>query len=118
MDLQSNPGVMYLFGDNDERKGLGGQAKEMRGEPNAVGVRTKHKPSFVQLSFWTDEEWDENVTKIISDLLPVINHLKDGGVIVIPYDGIGSGLSKMEQHCPRTYEYLLKALEALKDFTY
>lgn len=40
-DLQANPDVYYLFGDNVERRGLGGQAKEMRGEPNAIGVATK-----------------------------------------------------------------------------
>ncbi len=109
---------MYLFGDNDKRKGLGGQAKEMRGEQNAVGIRTKHAPHLGPDAFWNDLEWDDHVSKIINDMLPVVNHLQDGGVVIIPSDGIGTGLSRMEDHCPKTYEYLQKALTALGDFTY
>lgn len=37
-DLKSNPNTQYLFGDNLKRSGFGGQAKEMRGEPNAIGI--------------------------------------------------------------------------------
>lgn len=33
--IKENLEVLYLFGDNIIRKGLGGQAKEMRGEDNA-----------------------------------------------------------------------------------
>ncbi len=117
IDLQNNPGVMYLFGDNDKRKGLGGQAKEMRGEQNAVGVRTKKAPSRGKSAYWTDLEFSDNVSKIISDLLPVINHLNNDGIVIIPGDGIGTGLSMMEQTCPATFEYLQKALEALEAFT-
>ena len=107
-DLQKNPGVMYLFGDNDERAGLGGQAKEMRGEPNAVGIRTKKTPSRSVSAFWSDNEWSDNTGKIIMD----------GGVVVIPADGLGTGLSRMEEVCPRSFEYLQTALRALNDFTY
>ncbi|MEC7290450.1 MAG: hypothetical protein VXW22_10215, partial [Pseudomonadota bacterium] len=43
-DLRANPGTIYVFGDNTERVGLGGQAKEMRGEPNARGIATLWSP--------------------------------------------------------------------------
>jgi len=118
IDLQNNPGVMYLFGDNDERKGRGGQAKEMRGEQNAVGIRTKYAPNRSAAAFWDDKNWDENISKIIEDMMPVVSHLNDGGIVVIPADGIGTGLSQMQEECPRTFEYLQKALDALKAFTY
>jgi len=39
--LRAEPGTLWVFGDNLQRKGLGGQAKEMRGEPNAIGIPTK-----------------------------------------------------------------------------
>lgn len=117
LDLQNNPGVMYLFGDNDQRKGLGGQAAEMRGESNAVGVRTKKAPHMGKNAFWTDLELSENTDKIIGDLLPVVSHLNEGGVVVIPCDGIGTGLSTMQETCPLTFEYLQKALKALEEFT-
>jgi len=37
-DLRAHPDRIYLFGDNVARQGRGGQAKEMRGEPNALGI--------------------------------------------------------------------------------
>jgi hypothetical protein len=43
-DLRANPESLYLFGDNTKRVGIGGQAREMRGEPNAVGIATKNAP--------------------------------------------------------------------------
>lgn len=117
LDLQNNPGVMYLFGDNDQRKGLGGQAKEMRGEQNAVGIRTKKAPHRGKDAYWTDLELSENTDKIISDMLPVVGHLNSGGVVVIPSDGLGTGLSMMQETCPLSFEYLQKALKALEEFT-
>ena len=38
---RANPRAIYVFGDNLLRKGLGGQAKEMRGEPNTLGIVSK-----------------------------------------------------------------------------
>ena len=55
-DLRANPDVLYLFGDNVLRVGFGGQAKEIRGEPNAVGVRTKHRPNMHPDAFFRAEE--------------------------------------------------------------
>ena len=38
-DLELNPDILYCFGDNDHREGLGGQAKECRGEKNSFIAR-------------------------------------------------------------------------------
>ncbi len=61
-DLKTNQGVMYLFGDNDMRVGKGGQAKEMRGEPNAIGIRVKKAPKTTN-AYYTDEEYQSNIEK-------------------------------------------------------
>lgn len=114
-DLKRNPNALYLFGDNDERTGFGGQAKEMRDEPNAVGIRTKHKPSVTRDSYWNDDDYSSNVSKIFEDIMPVLSHLEQGGIVVVPAAGMGSGLSKMKQHCPRTYEFLCLAIESLEE---
>ena len=42
--VKAHPNVYFVFGDNEVRRGYGGQAKEMRGELNTVGVRTKRTP--------------------------------------------------------------------------
>lgn len=48
---------IYLFGDNLLRKGLGGQAKEMRGEPNTLGIVSKKYPSNSLSSFYSDGDF-------------------------------------------------------------
>ncbi len=40
--------------DSVQRHGLAGQAKEMRGEPNAIGVATKWAPSTNPKAFFDD----------------------------------------------------------------
>ncbi|QJA43078.1 hypothetical protein [Phaeobacter phage MD18] len=112
-DLQSNPDVKYLFGDNLVRQGLGGQAKEMRGEPNAIGVATKRTPSNRPGEFFSDEDYDQNVGQMDKDLEPARDHLRKGGILVIPEDGLGTGLSELPQRAPRTNAALVEMLEEL-----
>ena len=112
-DLQANRGVLYLFGDNQERVGLGGQAKEMRGEPNAVGVATKKRPTNEDSAFFTDDELVANRISIYDDLEPVREHLRAGGIVVVPLDGLGTGLSDMPNRCPQTFAYLERQLARL-----
>src|SRR5579863_796136 len=102
-DLKRNASVLYLFGDNDRRDGYGGQAAEMRDEPNAVGIRVKRSPSWDPEAFWSDKDFDRNCGKIEEDLSRVKNHLRRGGTIVIPIDGIGTNRADMEKRCPRTF---------------
>lgn len=105
-DLRANPSVLYVFGDNDERTGFGGQAKEMRGEPNAVGVRTKFSPHNSPSAYYTDHSYENNIAKIDEDFKPIISHLRNHGVVVFPLDGLGTGLAKLPISAPRTYAYL------------
>ena len=53
--LRSEPRKIFLFGDNLARWGLGGQAKEMRGEPNAHGITTKRFPGIDHKDFFSDQ---------------------------------------------------------------
>ena len=107
-DLRCNPTVTYLFGDNERRVGLGGQAGEMRGEPNAVGVRTKRLPSNALDAFWSDDNFTDNCRKVFEDLVPVFALLsKDASrIVVVPTDGLGTGLSALQIHAPRTLAYV------------
>lgn len=112
-DLRANPDVLYVFGDNTIRKGMGGQAGEMRGEPNAVGVATKLLPSQMDNSYFSDNDYTNNIKTLMSDLQPVINHLKRGGIVVWPLDGIGTGLSELPQRAPKTWKALCQLEEYL-----
>jgi hypothetical protein len=139
-DLQANPNVIYLFGDNQLRVGLGRQAKEMRGEPNAWGIVTKKTPDNTEYSYFTDDEYELNINVINRDLAGLREFITErrkqtqkdtrysyynlgpskdwyeNSIIVIPADGLGTGLAELPTRAPKTYAYLCEKLEQLKDF--
>jgi hypothetical protein len=102
-----------VFGDNDQRAGLGGQAKEMRGEQNAIGIRVKKSPAMDADSFYTDSEYDSNIEKIAEDLTR-LSVFAWGKTIVFPESGIGTGLALLKSKAPKTFAYLNESL--LKKF--
>ncbi len=105
---------LFLFGDNLERRGFGGQAAAMRGEPNAVGIPTKKSPSYADGAFFSDEEFEENRAVIdlaFAELSKAAT--KAIRVIVIPAQGIGTGRAQLKRRAPRTFAYLQKRLAEL-----
>lgn len=116
-DLKANPDVLYVFGDNLERQGLGGQAKEMRGEVNSFGVATKRAITHGnRLDYFYDSDDDAKLTveKDFNDLKSVLSSGPYKAVIV-PADGIGTGLALLHENAPKLLEYINKQLETLKD---
>ena len=113
-DLRANPEVLYVFGDNELRLGLGGQAKEMRGEKNAVGIRTKHKPSNHEPDFWSDDDWSVLIGKVDDDFRPLYLHLEKGGIVVWPLDGIGTGLADLARRAPKVLNHIFNCQDALE----
>lgn len=111
-DLRDNPDKVYVFGDNLERVGMGGQAREMRGEPNAFGIPTKRKPTMEEDAFFSDES--------VEDLVAVYQSLSDldrlagpDGTVVVPYDGLGTGLSQLPKRAPGIYTVIRMVFDAL-----
>jgi hypothetical protein len=109
-DLRKNPDIIYLFGDNLKEIGYGGQAKEMRGEPNAIGIPTKKLPTMDNDAFFTDDELELN-KRYISE---AFEKIPSGKVVVIPSAGLGTGLAQLDIRAPKTYAFLLDCLSALK----
>lgn len=109
-DLKANPHVLYVFGDNAERWGLGGQAAEMRGEPNARGIATLQAPG----RFWTDASVEAQCAIIDADLEPIFQALEAGQTVVFPLDGVGSGLADLERRSPLTWRHLQLRIADLK----
>jgi len=110
-NLKARPEWFFVFGDNDIREGFGGQAKEMRGEPNSIGIRTKALPSTSPDSYWSDDNYEENVEKINEDLKLIKQKLENGLVVVFPEAGIGTGYAKLNEKAPLTYAYLQQSLD-------
>jgi len=118
-DLKNNPKVLYIFGDNLHRTGMGGQAKEMRGEPNAFGFATKRRPSHGELEdYFHDGEADvpgllaaeyaRLVYEITTHFCPI--------AVVIPSDGIGTGLALLHRYAPETLKTINNMLNQLEKF--
>lgn len=110
-DLRTNPDYLYLFGDNEQRIGQGGQAREMRGEPNAVGIRTKRTPGTDETAYWaerTSDEFIRNCSMLNEDFLPVWKALREDQdlIVVIPTDGLGTGLAELKTRAPLTLEHI------------
>lgn len=109
-DLQANPQCLYVFGDNEDRWGLGGQAKEMRNEPNAIGVATLKSPG----EFWNEDGVARQCAVLDKDFVPVFQALRDGKIVVFPLDGIGTGLADLKHQSPTTFAYLQTKIEQMK----
>ena len=110
-DLQLNPGIYYVFGDNDQREGLGGQAGQMRGENNAIGVRTKRAPNNNEDSFYADGTGDIN--KVMEDFEVIEAHLRVGKTVVFPTEGVGTGLSELPTRAPEINAWIEQKMDDL-----
>ncbi len=106
--LRAEPAALFIFGDNTERFGKGGQAI-IRDEPNAHGIATKLTPS----QFMKDEDVLSNIFTILKDLQLVTSYLRAGKTVYWPRDGIGTGLSAMPSQCPLTFEFLVFFMDTI-----
>lgn len=93
--LRATPSESWVFGDNSERYGLGGQAAEMRGEMNAIGVATLYAPG----KFYGVNPVQE-LGIVTMDLSKVGAALWQGKTINVPFDGLGTGLAQLNRRSP------------------
>jgi hypothetical protein len=114
-DVQRNPNCLYLFGDNAMRSGFGGQAKEMRGEPNAHGIRTKKAPTLDQSAYLTDVDYEIALRWLVEDFERPMHWLSKAKPIVIPLDGLGTGLAQLPTRAPRIYDALQRCICGLQE---
>lgn len=109
-EIQANPEKLYVFGDNFQRVGYGGQAAEARDEPNAVGIATKIDPGRVL----TDEYFAEVVLReFVPKFMLLKTWLETGGTVVWPKDGIGTGLAMLPTAAPKIFAKFLQLQEWL-----
>ena len=109
--VRANPDKIYLFGDNDERRGTGGQA-QIRNENNVYGIRTKAAPHTGDAAYWTPEGHEENIAKIDEDFKAAIDRARaENKTIVIPTNGFGGGFSKLDEKSPETFAHINKRIQ-------
>mgnify|MGYP000898455653 CR=1 FL=1 len=115
--VRANRDKLFLFGDNADRRGFGGQARAMRGEPNAMGIPTKKSPSYEDAAFFTDEEFEKNKAAIDLAFAEIAKRAASDEiqVIVIPSNGVGTGRAQLKRRAPRTFAHLQSRLAELAD---
>lgn len=113
-DLRAHPDRLFLFGDNELRRGRGGQAAACRGHTNAVGVATKRAPDREDSAHWTDADYDRITAIIDHDLAPAFDHIRLGGTVVCPSAGLGTGRAGLPSRAPRAFAYLRQSIIRLK----
>lgn len=110
--VRENSEYGFIFGDNVERKGLGGQAYHMRGEPNSFGVATKWSPGAGDDDYFKDHEFRAWMV-IDRDLFTIeLEMFGEGKTFILPEDGIGTGLSDMPNRCPKLFAYMMNRINS------
>lgn len=105
-DLRRNPYTLFIFGDNTERVGLGGQARDMRHEPNAFGIATLWKPG----APFHESQYASATNAIMSDIENIEVYLHEFAMVCCPANGIGTGLARMMEYAPSIKRFLDMAL--------
>ena len=108
--VKASPQTLFVFGDNLARWGMGGQAKEMRGEPNALGIPTKRAP----YEFLQPSDLGRMIPIIDDAFEKLTRHLLSGGDVVWPMAGIGSDRAELPVKAPQIDAYIKVSFERLK----
>lgn len=108
--MAEQPDVWFIFGDNQRRVGLGGQARIMRGKPNAIGIATCRMPGE---PLNDDEPSDFQI--LGQDLARAESRLFVGRVVIFPADGIGTGLANMPTAAPRLFAHLQATIQRWRE---
>lgn len=114
-----NPNTLFVFGDNLICKGKGGQAI-IRSEPNTLGIATKALPYTHKRSFFDDNN-PSHYKYLLEDIARLQYHLhihSEYNQIVLPYAGLGTGLSEMPQRAPKLFKLLTKLVYKDNDLPY
>lgn len=112
--LRDEPKTLWVFGDDLIQCGLGGQAAEMRGEPNAVGIPTKRLPARDPGAYFTDDDIEAFREAAAPGFRRLAAHLVAGGTVVWPAAGIGTGQADLESRAPRIWVSLERDREMLE----
>ncbi len=105
-EIRANPDQFYVFGDNVQRVGFGGQAAEARGEPNALGVATLYAPG----RFYGADP--DVLLIILADLAGVAKQLHRGRIVNVPRAGLGTGLGRLIEHRPDIHNLIVSFFRA------
>lgn len=117
--LQAHPDALFLFGDNADRTGKGGQAV-IRDEPNAFGIAAKWWPDNNQHSFF-DTRPLYAIRLITNDFIRLEEHAEHYEFIVVPLlpgtgqPSLGCGLADLPNRNPVAYQLICDLIEMMEN---
>jgi hypothetical protein len=116
--IRFNKNWLFVFGDNLEHRGFGGQAKACRGLTNTVGMPTKNDCYTFESSYFSDRNLDINKSYIDqATTLIMYSMLREGFTKLFIIPGIGQGRAELPTRAPKTFQYLQGVLTTLdKEF--
>ena len=123
VEVNNNPKTLYVYGDNTQRRGYGGAAKEMRpmngDNSNSFGIASKKLPSLADNAFFTDNELEHNKQVIKEDTDKVVRELMTGkyNKVVIAPIGVAGGMADLERRAPQTFAFLQSQLDRINNFS-
>jgi hypothetical protein len=113
-DTKTYSNYLFIFGDNDLKQGKKGQSI-IRDQTNTIGIPTKKKPSSYSSSYYYDTEYEENIKKIDKAFEEIVIRLKNEEFkgIILPENGIGTGLAKLQINAKNTLKYIENKIQEL-----
>jgi hypothetical protein len=115
--VRADGDTLYVYGDNMQGRGMGGQAAAMRGEPNTIGVSTKWAPERRESAYFTDDDLqNRDVWHAIHGAFQGMRDaLAAGRNVVIPADGLGTGLAELPTRAPKIHAMIEVAIAGLSE---
>jgi len=115
--MDALPGMVWVFGDNVDRRGCGGQAC-IRYVPGAFGIPTKLGPGVLEHHYFSDTYYHTH-RKYIDDAMDQLCDMwNQGRVIVLSENGYGNGLAQLDVVAPKLYSHLMLRLNLLVKTAY
>ncbi len=111
--VREHPDWLFVFGDNLVGRRLGGQARECRDEPNALGIPTKRAPTMAEEAFLSDADLDLWSETTAASWRRIEEALLAGKMVVFPRNGLGTGLAQLPERAPAIYSALNSRVETL-----
>ena len=113
---RKNSNKLYVYGDNLKRVGKGGQAA-IRDSFNSYGIATKRLPTMDVNAFFSDQPDEARALyEDIYNLLVTFRKFDDAfDTIVLPADGLGTGLSQMPVKSPILFNWMNDTLSLILD---
>lgn len=111
--IQQHGDRYFVFGDNLVRRGKGGQARECRNEPNAIGIVTKGLPYWDEKAFLRDADLHIWRKANSAAFTKIEQELADDKTVFFPLGGLGTGRAELQIRAPLIWEELQRWLDKI-----